>query len=158
MNVFLQDAGTSLRLSALLYDSFNFFIVFGNLDSHAPVGVLSWLQDPDIVAVSVVGGLVVFGELIEEWVINSILDVESNWQGIKWINTHGLIVVLHVDKESLFVSQMVVVLDLVVKLVWVHLHLLEGFVGYVGDQGLSLFLFSLAGCLLSGLGIVAFLS
>ena len=98
--------------------------VFCDLDSHTSVCVLARLQDPDIVRIFLHSCIVVGCELGKKWVIQTVLDVECDRQCVKWILSTGLIVGLHVDKESLLICKMVVIFDLVVELVRVHLHLL----------------------------------
>ena len=78
VDVLLQDAGTLLGLRTFLYNTLYFIKVFGNLDAYAPVRILSWLQNPDIM--SFLGGLLVIcGELGEQRIVYAFLDMESDW-------------------------------------------------------------------------------
>ena len=59
---------------------------------------------------------IVLCKSLEVGVVQAFLDVERNWQGIKWVLSNCLIIILHIHKERFLVAQMVVVLDLISQL------------------------------------------
>ena len=172
MDVLLNDASPTTRGGTVLYNTLDFFEIFGYLDSMAAISVFTWLDNPNISGRqrrSVISGLfrffvllliftllrailrtlvivvfallrflfssfLLFGlhqsffrfdvllglvvellEFLELWVREAGLDVESDWQIVKNVLLHGLIVVFHVQEQRLLVIQMEVILDLVVK-------------------------------------------
>ena len=172
MDVLLNNASPTTRRGTVLYNTLDFFEIFGYLDSMAAISVLTWLDNPNISGRqwrSVISGLfgflvllliftllrailrtlviivfallrflfssfLLFGlhqsffrfdvllalvvellEFLELWVREAGLDVESDWQIVKNVLLHGLIVVFHVQEQRLLVIQMEVILDLVVK-------------------------------------------
>lgn len=71
---------------------------------------------------------IVLCESLEVGVVQAFLDVERYWQGIKWVLSNRLIIILHIHKERFLVAQMVVVFDLICQLDGVNFERLRALV------------------------------
>ena len=101
MYVLLNDAGSLLGLCIVGYQVLDFIKVLGHLDALTAIGVLAGLDDPDVFLVCVL--LVVGLEPEELGVFQAFFDVEGHRQRVERVLANSLVVVAHVDPESLFV-------------------------------------------------------
>lgn len=123
VNVALHDARALLRRGGLLNNFFDFAEVFGHRNAIALVSAFARLDDPNVV--------LLFGRLNKELaealelrVVQASLHMKSHWQSVKDFFPPRVVVILHVNEESLLVAEVIVVLKLVVKLVRVLVQLL----------------------------------
>lgn len=95
--------------------------VAGNLNPDAPIRVLTRLHNPNIVTVILPTFVtfVVVLELVPIRIAEALFHVICDRQSIERILVLGLVVRFHIDKKSLFIRQMIVVLNFVVYAVWV---------------------------------------
>lgn len=112
--------------------------ILGDLDANAAIGALARLRDPNVVRLV----LVVVVVLLEGYVVgvlDSLFDVESDWERIKRVDIDRLVVTLHIHEQRLLVAQVVVVFDLISKLNRVGLdNLGDCFLGFLSRQFLLL--------------------
>lgn len=131
MDVLLHYARPLFGARALRYYIFDLMEILSNLNSLAPVSVLTGLYNPDVRRRLFYLAIIVGLKLVEFRIVQPFFNVESNRKSIERVLADGLVVVLHVDPKGLFVREMVVVLDFVVQPVWVHFQLNKRF--HVGN-------------------------
>jgi len=126
LDVLLDYVGAAVAVHVcVLHQGLNVVDVAAHLDAAPTIRVLSWLHDPEVLAelgkliqesyTALVLCLVVELLKLEElWVVEALLDVESERQEVVILFADGLVVHLHVVVDGLLVAQVVVVLHLAV--------------------------------------------
>ena len=121
-DVLLDDVATPMAVHLLrLNQTLDVVEVTADLDATATIGVLTWLDDPQIIAISwillenFIGGRVVVGlhELQELSVAFTLLNVVSERNVIEGILAQALVEDLHVVVDRLLVAEMEIVLLMV---------------------------------------------
>ena len=122
LNVLLNDVATPVAVHLLRLDqTLDVIEVTADLDATTTIGVLTWLDDPQIVAISrillenFIARRVVVGlhELQELSVAFTLLNVVGEWNVVERILAQALVEDLHVVVDGLLVAQMEVVLLMV---------------------------------------------
>ena len=104
-------------------EAFNLIEIFRYLDSATSIGVLTWLDDPQLLTKGrnliqnsllrgVLGFMVKLFKFMKLWIIQTFLDMELQRQNFVVFSGQSLIVYFHVVVDSLLVRKMIVVLHL----------------------------------------------
>jgi hypothetical protein len=129
LNVLLQNicSETSIAVFLFWFQSYLYLIQSGaNWDSFAPVCDFSWFDNPDISDIWVfvfqsflVDGIVAINKFIKLRIFESPTDMKSQGNKIKGILSIKFVVLSHSVKESFFVANKVITLEMVVGfLLW----------------------------------------
>lgn len=102
VDVLLHNTSAAFATRSFFDQSCDFSDVFCDWDALPSVGVLSRLDDPDILLVAM-AVLVIILKPLELRILESILHVESHRQSYKGILAHGLVVGAHIDEQSFFI-------------------------------------------------------
>ena len=102
MNILLHDACAFGRACVFRDDAHELTPLFSHLDADSTIRALSWLSDPDIVSIAML--FIVLLESQEIGIGEALFDVEGDRQRVERILADDLIVVLHIDKERLFIA------------------------------------------------------
>ena len=89
--------------------------IFADLNTTAPVGVLTWLDDPELLAklwqlikdsrfVGISGIIIELLKLQELRIIQPLLDVVSEWQALPVVSANGLIIDFHVVIDGFLIA------------------------------------------------------
>jgi hypothetical protein len=94
-----------------------------HLDASSSVGILAWLNNPDILPVLVKFAQITFifiivDELLKLTILLSNFDMERQWQGVIYVFILAAIgiIISHVYEESLLIIQVLVEFQTVVDL------------------------------------------
>jgi len=135
----LDDEGLLLVEGAYLHLELSLWDGLTELNPCTPVGILAWLHYPEVLELPFLGHfLEALLELKELWVLDSMHNVESQWDEVKGVQVQGFIVHLHVHKERLLVGEMEVILHLPIDLYHLWALLFLHIIGVLSNEGIQL--------------------